>query len=349
MTARESARLRFDATTRDWVLFAPARARRPHPPAERSREEQPASTCPFCPGHEDRTPGEILRLGADHEGGWSVRVVPNKFPALERSASPGQTELGRVFREMGGYGVHEVVVASPDHSSALARQPTGQIERVLRVIHERFTALMKDRLLRAIVVFENHGERAGTSLSHPHWQIIATPVVPHHLRLKQAIAMDYFDRTSRCLHCVTLDEELAAGERVLAANDDYVAVLPFASHVAYQLRILPREHRASFAGVAPSRLRSLAEILRDVLARLDRLLGDPDYNLTLATAPIGDEQERYFLWHIDVLPRLATPAGFEIGSGMSINPVLPEQAARELRAAGPGTGPPGGTNRIHGQ
>jgi UDPglucose--hexose-1-phosphate uridylyltransferase len=191
---------------------------------------------------------------------------------------------------------------------------------------------MQDRNLRAIVVFKNQGERAGTSLSHPHWQIIATPVVPRLLRHKHVIAMEYFDRTSKCLYCVLLEEELASGARVFAANEGYVAVLPFASHVPYQVRILPREHQSSFASLSADRLPALAEILQAVLARIEVALGDPDFNLTLGTAPLGDEEKRYFLWHIDVLPRLATPAGFEMGSGMSINPVLPEDATITLRS-----------------
>jgi UDPglucose--hexose-1-phosphate uridylyltransferase len=234
---------------------------------------------------------------------------------------------------MGGYGVHEVLIESPEHLRSFADQSLEHAERVVRVVHSRFVALMEDPRLRAIVVFKNHGEGAGTSQRHPHWQIIATPVVPRQLRLKHAIATEYFDRTSRCLYCVTLEEELVSGARVLAANEHYVAVLPFASHVPYQVRILPREHRSSFGRVRADGLRTLAHILQLVLARLDAALGDPDFNLTLGTAPLGDEDKRYFLWHVDILPRLATAAGFELGSGMSINPVLPEVAADALRKA----------------
>jgi UDPglucose--hexose-1-phosphate uridylyltransferase len=168
------------------------------------------------------------------------------------------------------------------------------------------------------------------------------------LRLKHEIATEHFDVTSKCVYCVALAEELAAGERVLLASDDYVVVLPYASHLPYQLRILPREHQSSFGRVAPSRLGALAQALRDALLRLDRTLGAPHFNLTLGTAPIGDEDEPYFHWHIDILPRLTTPAGFELGSGMAINPVLPEEAARELQAATAGGGSPMAPYRNHG-
>lgn len=333
MTANETPHLRFDVTTHDWVLFAPARARRPHGTTEVAAPSETFEVCPFCPGHEGETPGEIARVDdASPDRGWSVRVVPNKFPALDRSASPDQIERGHVFREMGGYGAHEIVIESPDHGARIAHQPLQQVERVLRVIHARFVALARDPRLRMIVVFKNHGARAGTSLTHPHWQIIATPVVPRSLRLKHAIATEHFDVTAKCVYCVALTEELSAAERVLMASDDYLVILPYASHVPYQLRILPREHQSSFGRVPPSRLGAFAEALREALVRLDRALGAPHFNLTLGTAPLGDEDEPYFHWHIDILPRLTTPAGFELGSGMAINPVLPEEAARALRA-----------------
>lgn len=244
MSAQGTPLLRYDVTTNDWVLFAPTRATRPHPRPTEPRSAPPGP-CPFCPGNERLTAPEIDRIPDPAGRGWSVRVLANKYPALARTVRPDQRELGPMFREMGGYGVHEVVVESPEHSRSFAAQPLDQAERVIRMLHARFVALMGDPALRAIVVFKNHGERAGTSQPHPHWQIIATPVVPRELRLKHEIAAHYFDQTSRCLYCVTLEEELRAGTRVLATNEHYVAVLPFASHVPYQLRIQPREHRSS--------------------------------------------------------------------------------------------------------
>jgi UDPglucose--hexose-1-phosphate uridylyltransferase len=336
--------LRYDITTNDWVLFAPARARRPHARAIPPRADDAKSRCPFCPGNEHLTPGEILRVDDASKAGWSVRVVPNKFPALEPGASSEQTEIGPVFREMGGYGVHEIVIESPDHFCPLADQRIEQIEGVMRVLHSRFTSLMADPRLRTIIVFKNHGEAAGTSLAHPHWQIIATPVVPRLLRIKHAVATEYFDRAGRCVYRVLLEAELASRSRVLAENEHYAAVLPYASALAFQIRILPRVHHASFGRTPVQLLRPLAEILKSVLTKLSALLDDPAFNLTIDTAPLGDEEEPYFLWHIDILPRLTTPAGFELGSGMPINPMLPEEATRRLRGepanATVGKGPP---------
>lgn len=266
--------------------------------------------------------------------------MPNKYPALTPSTGPDPRALGPMFREMGGYGAHEVVIESPDHARYPAQHSLDQVERVLQVLHARFLALMADPRLRAIVIFKNHGERAGTSLSHPHWQVIATPVVPRLHRTLHQIATDYFDSTSRCLYCVMAEEELRVGTRVLTRNDHFVALLPYASHVPYEIRVLPLLHRSSFSQLTAGEIRPLAQVLTEVLQRLDAALDDPDFNLTVVTAPLGDEEKRYFLWHIDVLPRLTTPAGFELGSGMSINSVLPEVATDHLRSVAIDDRPP---------
>jgi UDPglucose--hexose-1-phosphate uridylyltransferase len=225
----------------------------------------------------------------------------------------------------------------------LSEQPLEQVVRVLRVVQDRFLALGADERVRAVAVFMNHGVGAGTSLAHPHWQILAMPVIPGLLRLKQAVATKYFERTSRCSYREVLEEELAAGVRILATNDDYVAVLPYASRVPYQVTILPRRHASSFGRVPPERMPFLAELLQLVLSRLRGALDDPDFNLALCTTLVEDEAERCFLWHIDVLPRLQATAGLELGSGMAINPVSPEEAARVLRGGPP---PPARPHRL---
>jgi UDPglucose--hexose-1-phosphate uridylyltransferase len=329
--------LRYDLTSNDWVIFAPSRARRPHE-LKGTGEEAPAlpltgSKCPFCPGNESMTPPEIdaLRDTSPNTPGWQVRVIPNKFPALRIEEDRHRLEDGPLFRYMGGCGAHEVIIESPDHQTVLAHQPVEQIEIVLCTLQRRFNDLMRDVRFQAIVLFKNHGEGAGTSLVHPHFQLIATPVVPQLLRIKHRIATDYFDQTGRCLYCVLLAEEMAYGKRVVAENDRFAAFVPYASHVPFEIWILPKTHQSSFGLVDAAMLRPLAELLKTVLARLYSGLENPDYNLTVNTVPRGDEDKEYFLWHVQISPRLTTPAGFEMGSGMSINTVLPEEAAEFLR------------------
>jgi UDPglucose--hexose-1-phosphate uridylyltransferase len=327
--------LRYDVTTNDWVIFAPERARRPHAPAEQAVvKPTPPDLCPFCAGNERLTAPEIyaVRRGSPaNSPGWRTRVVPNKFPALRIEETHRRHDEGLLFRSMGGCGAHEVIIESPDHDRFLAHQPIEHVELVLRTLQLRFNDLMQDARFQMIILFKNHGERAGTSLAHPHWQLIAMPVVPRLLRLKYAVATDYFDQTGHCLYCVLLEEELAARERMVAQNEHFAAVAPYASHVPFEMWILPKRHVASFGWMPPERLRPLAEILQAVLAKLHAGLENPHFNLTINTVPRGDEDKEYFLWHIQILPRLTTPAGFELGSGMSINSVVPEDAAQALR------------------
>lgn len=330
--------LRHDLTTNDWVIFAPERARRPHEwkrAAGLSATPLPSGDgCPFCPGNERLTGPEVFALrhgSAPNSPGWQVRVIPNKFPALRIEADSQRLEEGPVFRYMEGCGAHEVIIDSPDHYRSLAEQPVEQIEALFRTLQIRFNDLMQDQRFQTIVIFKNHGEQAGVSLRHPHFQLIATPVVPQLLRLKHHVATDYFDQTGRCLYCVLFHEELAAGQRVIAENDHFGAIMPYASHVPFEVWILPKHHQSTFGWVNAARLRPLAELLKNVLWKLHVGLENPSFNLTLHTAPRGDEHKEYFLWHLQILPRLTTPAGFELGSGMSINTVLPEEAATYLR------------------
>jgi UDPglucose--hexose-1-phosphate uridylyltransferase len=326
--------LRFDVTTSDWVVFAPSRKLRPHELRRPGSSGEPGSAagCPFCPGNEAFTPPEIYRVpGRDGTSPWSVRVFPNKFPALKIEENPTRmAEDGSAFQYMGGCGAHEVIVESPAHATYLAQQPLEQIELLLRTLQLRYQDLMRDRRFQTVVIFKNHGVEAGTSLAHPHWQLIATPVVPRLLRLKHIEATEYFDRMGECLYTALLRAELAAGCRVVVRNKHFVALMPYASHTPFETWILPTERQSSFMLVDPEHLRSLAVVLKEMLLKLYTGLDNPAFNLTIDDVPRGDEDKEYFLWHIRIIPRLSTPAGFELGSGMSINTVLPEDAAAFL-------------------
>jgi UDPglucose--hexose-1-phosphate uridylyltransferase len=257
--------------------------------------------------------------------------MPNKYPALRIEEDYHRGESGRLFRYMGGCGAHEVIVDSPAHHLSLAQQPVEQVKALLGALQQRYIDLMRDTRFQTIIIFKNHGPQAGTSLTHPHCQLIATSVVPHMLRHKLAVAAQYFDTTGECVYRALMEEELAARERIVTANEHFVALIPYAAGVPFETWILPRRRQSSFRWLDPSLLHPLAEILKNVLGQLFVALGDPDFNLTIDTVPRGEEQGEYFLWHIQIHPRLTQPAGFELGSGMSINPVLPEEAAALLR------------------
>jgi len=329
--------LRQDPATQEWVIVATERARRPEdfarpggppPPAER------AGPCPFCPGNEFLTPPEALAYRRDGQAngpGWWVRVVPNRFPALTAEGSQERSEAVRLFRRMDGVGQHEVVIESPDHRGTFCLFDDKQVEEILLVYRERYLELSRQRWARLIIVFRNHGVAAGTSLAHPHSQIIATSVVPINLRRKHDQAIRYFDAVGRCLYCDVVAQERSVGKRILLETEDFVAFHPFASRAPFETWIAPLRMQASFGEITMDEAKRLAKVLKTVLAKMYYGLNDPDYNFVIHTAPVGDEHKEYYLWHIQIVPRLTTPAGFEMGSGIYITTALPEETAGFMR------------------
>ena len=323
--------LRQDPATRNWVIIAPQRDRRPQSFAPAPRAPAVGAPCPFCPGREAETPPELWRL-AGPDGRWRVRVVPNKFALLAGDGGGTRRVDASGSVALPGTGRHEVVIESPQHNGDLARSDTAAVRDVLLAYRARYRAL-RDEGWACIVIFRNHGPGAGTSLAHPHSQIVATPVVPLAVRHRFDVAMRHYDDTGRCLYLELLERELAEGHRIVLERERAVAFQPFAASAPFETWIMPRVHAASFGEAGDRDLDEFAATLRAVLGGLARHLGDPDYNLVVQSAPPGDEGRRYFVWHLRIVPRLATPAGFELGSGMPVNPSLPEETAAALRAA----------------
>ncbi|GIW07452.1 MAG: galactose-1-phosphate uridylyltransferase [Dehalococcoidia bacterium] len=323
--------LRQDPSTRNWVVIAPERGRRPDVfRAQRGRLPGDAA-CPFCPGREAETPGELWRLDGP-DGNWRVRVVPNKFALLAGDGSARRHVSPEGFVAMPGVGWHEVVIESSDHGADLARADDAAVRNVLEAYRARY------RELRAggsalVIVFRNHGPGAGTSLAHPHSQIVASPVVPVQIRQRFDVAMQHYDDLGTCLYVDILGRELSDGRRVVLEGARFVAFQPFASASPFETWIMPRFHQPSFGDADDDALNDLASILRSVLSGLSRELGDPDYNYVIQSAPVGDEGREYFVWHLRIVPRLSTAAGFELGSGMLVNPSRPEDTAAALRRA----------------
>jgi len=326
--------IRQDPTTKEWVIIATDRSRRPDQfKKERVIPNLPSHqpSCPFCAGNEDLTPPEVLRLSAEGHEGWDVRVTPNKFAALGGTGEARRREDGPLFREMDGAGFHEVIIETPSHNQRMALMTDDEVGLILRACQMRYRALEKDSRIKSIIIFKNHGEQAGTSLEHPHTQLVATPVVPLLIRRKYDVAITHYDDTGRCLYCDLVEAELAAKIRVLFETDGFVVFQPFASRLPFETWIMPRHMQSSFSHVSGSDLVELASVLRRTLHGLDTALGNPHFNFAIHSAPTADHNQDYYLWHIQILPRLTTIAGFELGSGIFINTMLPEESARFLR------------------
>lgn len=325
--------LRQNFFTKEWVVIATERAKRPeemavHRPVKVVRSF--VETCPFCPGNESKTPPEIMRAGATDGTDWAIRVVPNKFSALNREVQPDRT-VHRSRRTINGFGVHDVIIETPDHSQAMALMTDLEVADILRVYKARFAALSADPRIAQITIFKNHGADAGTSLEHPHSQLIATPVISLQVRQRFQEALRYYDDFGGCIFCEALQEELAEKERIVLATDHFVALETFASPAPFSTHIYPRRHMASFGDISEAELEDLGHVLRAILAKLYHGLANPDFNYTIRTAPAECVGVKYFHWYLSVIPRLTRVAGFELGSGMFINSVLPEAAADFLR------------------
>jgi len=315
------------------VIVAPERGKRPSDFRAQSPSPTAADECPFCPGNEHLTPPEIARTPGP--AGWAVRVVPNKFPAL---ADYPELELGKKgpFRRATGLGAHEVIIDSPDHSRDLDRLPLEQVERVVDMYIARLGALRSAGRFQYVQLFKNHGKGGGASLAHPHTQIIATPVLPPEAQGRLSAARRHFAAHGRCLICQLVEEELAAGERVVEEGGHFLILSPYDARFPFELLVLPRAHSHRFVELSGEGRTSFARALQGALSRLSSLLGDVPYNFVLHTAPCGGDWpgiEDWYHWHLEIIPRLTQLAGFEWGTGMFINPMSPEAAAEHLRTA----------------
>jgi len=324
--------LRQDPTTRQWAVLAPVRADRPHEPVVEPRPQLPEldPSCPFCPGNEDQTPPEIFRDPTD--GDWRVRVVPNLYGALSGDGSVARTGPP-LFREMPGVGSHEVVIESRRHDARMDEMTQAELARVVDVWRTRYRELIDDPHIRAVVVFKNFGALAGTSLIHAHSQIVATPVFLPRLLRRVDVATRYYDENGACVYDEVIAAERAAQVRLVEEYGGFVAFEPFAANSPYETWVAPTFHQGSFGDLADEEVDDLAGILIRTLTAIRKACGDPDFNLVMYSAPTNGHTDEVFHWHIKVLPKLATPAGFELGSAMSINTVAPEDAASALRKA----------------
>lgn len=325
--------LRQNRFTKEWVIMATERAKRPEEMRVKREARAPlphyAETCPFCPGNEHLAPPEVMRF-AHPDGHWTVRVVPNKFAALSRVGEP-EWKIERFRRTVNGVGIHDVIVETPDHALSTAQLPPERVETILECYRQRFRAVSQDPRVAHITIFKNHGLRAGTSLEHPHSQMIGAPVISSQVRQRLYEAIRHFDEFGECMFCEMMQEELGEDKRVVLTSEHFVVIAPFASATPFATYIYPRRHMASFGDVSDAELADLARVLRTMLAKLYLGLDNPDFNYTIRSAPAETAGVKYYHWYLSIIPRLTRVAGFELGSGMFINTVLPEQATTFLR------------------
>lgn len=335
--------LRHDPIQKRWVIISTQRSLRPDD-FFISNEHPKASFCPFCEGHEDKTPPEIAAIrhpaGGANRPGWQVRVVPNKFAALKIEGDLNRQGVD-LYDKMNGIGAHEVIIETPRHDIGLSDMAVEQLKLVLTMYRERLRDLLRDRRFKYVLIFKNYGLSAGATLAHPHTQLIATPVTPKIIANELDSARQHFNLKERCLFCDIITAEISRGERVIRVSDDYVVLAPYASRFPFEIFLAPRRHRHDFSAISDAEIHKLAESLKDVMARLKLALKDPPYNFVIHTIPNVNSASRRpyywetiqedFHWHLEILPRVTQIAGFEWGTGFYVNPTPPEDCARFLR------------------
>ncbi|MDI6801389.1 MAG: galactose-1-phosphate uridylyltransferase [Thermodesulfovibrionales bacterium] len=327
--------LRKDPISGKWVIISVERGKIPADFVSPSQKRKANGFCPFCHGNEHTAPPEILAFRPastpPNSPGWTLRVVPNKFPVLQIHGDLHKKGEG-VFDMMSGVGAHEVIIETPEHQLSLSNVSQRALEDTLWAYFFRLTDLKKDMRFKYALIFKNEGEVAGATLEHSHSQLIALPIVPKTVREEMDSCRKYYDSKERCLFCDIINQELETGKRVINENDGYVAITPFASRDPFETWILPKRHESNFAPLDKS-FASFAEILQRTLKQLDRVLDSPPYNFILHTSPFNEEVNDYYHWHLEILPRVTKRAGFEWGSGFFINPTPPEEAAKFMREA----------------
>jgi UDPglucose--hexose-1-phosphate uridylyltransferase len=327
--------LRRDPVIGRWVIISTERGKRPSDFGQEI-ETGVGKFCPFCPGNEDKTPPELLAYhdpGREKNAkGWWVRVVANKFPALQIEGTLNRQGEG-MYDKMNGIGAHEVVIESADHAKDFPDLESKKAEDVIWAFRDRIMDLKKDARFEYILVFKNKGSAAGASLTHPHSQLIATPVVPKHVRESVNGAKNYYEYKERCVFCDMIKQEMSSGVRIVAENDDFLAFVPFAARFPFEVWIMPKVHDSDFEDVQKHEVVNLSRLLQDVLRRMKSVLDNPPYNFIILNSPLREPKLAHYHWHLEIMPKLTKVAGFEWGSGFYINPTPPEEAAKFLREA----------------
>lgn len=322
--------LRQDLVTGDWVVIATGRGKRPDDFSRHEAEHVPSGSvdeCPFERPEETKQEKDVLIYTSNDD--WTLRVFPNKYPAVSRGGMPRERGEGPYF-SVTGNGYHEVIVTR-GHETQLATMESWQVAEVLDAYQDRYMSLMNKKGVSYIQIFHNHGKEAGASLAHPHSQLIAIPVVSPYIQLELTGSERYFRKNKELVYGVIAEYESEAKTRVVYENEKFLAFCPFASRSAFEIHVMPKRSSPYFERIGDEEKLLAAEALRAALFSLYQGLGNPAYNFYLHTAPCDGRDYLHYGWHIEILPHTSTWAGFELSTGIEISAIQPEKAAEYLR------------------
>lgn len=315
--------LRYDLISKDWVVIATGRARRPETFRKERRKKEKVSKkiCPFCNISGQAKPTLVLS---------NTIVIPNKYPAVSSYPELNKRAENNLYQTMNAVGFHEVVITR-DHKKQIAQLSVEQVKEVFDAYQQRYLDLSKKKFVNYISIFHNHGVEAGASIVHPHSQIITTPLIDSDLRKAILNSNRYYKKNKKCVYCEMNNWEKKTKKRIIFENKDFLALCPFASKSAFQVIVSPKKHLPYFEKITEKEKYQLAEAFKMALSKLYKGLNDPAYNFYLHTAPCDGKKYPHYHWHWTILPKTSTWAGFEIGTRMEISTIEPEKAAEFLR------------------
>ena len=327
------SQLRQDLVSGDWIVIAPGRAKRPYEIIKKAEKRKIPSrrSCPFENPQKSGHGYPVLSYGSD--GDWELQVIENKYPAfVHQKICSDLMKSGPYFiTEANG---HQDLVITKDHQKTLAEVSLREAQQVFESFRDRYLMFINDPCLAYVSIFHNWGPKAGASVYHPHYQIAAIPVVPPDIQHSLNGSAKYFKENKKCVHCVMMDLELRHRKRVIYQNEGAVVFAPFVSKEPFEFRVFPKKHLPYFENTLDTDLDYVVEALQKSLKKMKKNLKDPDYNFFIHTAPIKDkdkEKHLHYHWHVEVLPKVTIRAGFELGTGVTINVVDPDEAAALLR------------------
>jgi UDPglucose--hexose-1-phosphate uridylyltransferase len=323
--------LRRDLVSGTWVVIATGRAKRPNDFKKEKRKiikENPRK-CPFCNLASPEEVNDAL-IYKKSNGDWSLRVIPNKFPAFVHSDDLNEREEGP-YNLMDGIGFHEIIITR-DHYRQIAQFNVQETAEVIDAYQERYLALMNKKFINYISIFHNHGKEAGASVVHPHSQLIAMPVIDPDIARSLLGSANYCRSNRQCVHCEMIEWEMEEKKRIIFENEDFIVFCPFVPRCAFETRVYPKKHKSYFERINNEEKMNFAEALQIALAKIYNGLKDPSYNFFIHTSPCDGRSYDHYHWHLEILPKTSIWAGFELGTGIEISTIRPEDAAEYLRS-----------------
>lgn len=332
MNAENSSEFRKDIVSGDWVLIATGRKKRPQEFVSKEKKEiVPKEGCPFedPQASGNSAPSIVYPEGSGKR--WRIQVIENKYPAVSSEAANSKISSVGPYAVIQGSGYHDVVITR-DHFKNFSKLSDDEAVALLKVFIARYKAVAADKRVTYVSIFHNWGKRAGASVFHPHYQMISIPVIPPDVEHSLQGSTSYFHKNKKCVHCSMIDWEKLDRKRIIYENDGALVFTPFVSKEPFEFRVFPKKHLSYFEDSPEKDLSSVALALKTSLAMLEKKMPGVDYNMFIHTAPVKNKAKYgHYHWHVEVQPKISISGGFELGTGIEITVVDPEEAASFIR------------------